>query len=90
MNGKPLHFRGLQIRKAVLEALMTIGMKRASDVILTGCSAGGVATFIHADYVQSILPSGVKYAAMADAGYVKKKYYRLLCMARESEVMVQC
>ena len=30
--------------------------------------AGGLATYLHADYVQSVLPSSTKYHAMADAG----------------------
>ena len=30
--------------------------------------AGGLATYVHADFVQSYLPSGIKYRAMADAG----------------------
>jgi len=32
-------------------------------------TAGGLATYLHTDYVKSILPSSVKYRAMADAGY---------------------
>jgi len=31
-------------------------------------TAGGLATYLHTDYVKSILPSSVKYRAMADAG----------------------
>ena len=30
--------------------------------------AGGLATYIHADYVHSMLPSSIKYHALADAG----------------------
>ena len=30
--------------------------------------AGGLATYIHADYVNSMLPSSIKYHALADAG----------------------
>ena len=33
-------------------------------------TAGGLATFLHADYVGSILPQNVKYRAFADAGFV--------------------
>ena len=29
----------------------------ATDVLLTGCSAGGLATYLHADYVKSVLPN---------------------------------
>ena len=45
-------------------------MNSAEEVILTGCSAGGLATYLHADYVANILPQSVKYRALADAGYV--------------------
>ncbi len=31
--------------------------------------AGGLATYLHADYVQSVLQPSVKYHALADAGY---------------------
>ncbi len=36
---------------------------------LTCHLAGGLATYLHADYVQSALRSTVKYHALADAGY---------------------
>ena len=31
-------------------------------------TAGGLATYFHADYVQNTLPSSTKYKTMADAG----------------------
>lgn len=31
-------------------------------------TAGGLATYIHADYVGTYLPQNVKYRAFADAG----------------------
>lgn len=31
--------------------------------------AGGLATYLHADYVQSVLEPSVEYHALADAGY---------------------
>ena len=45
-------------------------MKNANEVILTGCSAGGLATYVHADYIASIIPQSAKFRAMADAGYI--------------------
>lgn len=45
-------------------------MKNADEVILTGCSAGGLGTYVHADYVASVVPQSAKFQAMADAGYV--------------------
>ena len=46
-------------------------MGKADEVILTGCSAGGLATYLHADYVASVIPQSAKFRAMADAGYVQ-------------------
>lgn len=32
----------------------------STAVLLSGCSAGGLATYLHADYVRSLLPRSVK------------------------------
>lgn len=32
-------------------------------------TAGGLATYLHADLLPALLPKGIKYRAMADAGY---------------------
>jgi O-palmitoleoyl-L-serine hydrolase len=38
-------------------------------VLLTGCSAGGLATYLHADYVASIVPASVtKYRVAPISG----------------------
>ena len=37
-------------------------------------SAGGLATYLHADYIRSKIPSSIPVHAIADAGYV------LLCV----------
>ena len=50
---------------------MNKGMKDAQEVILSGTSAGGLATYIHADYVASVLPQSAKFHALADAGYIR-------------------
>ena len=47
---------------------MTKGLSKADEVILTGCSAGGLATYLHADYVASVIPQSAKYHAIPDAG----------------------
>ena len=51
-SGKPtvaLHFRGLRNFDATIEWALTHGLDRASEVVLTGISAGGVAAMVHAD-----------------------------------------
>lgn len=70
VGGSKLYFRGKAILKALIEHLMQNGMSTATDVMLTGCSAGGLATYLHADYIATLLPDTVvSYKAMADAGY---------------------
>ncbi len=45
------------------------GLNSASKVILTGMSAGGVATLLWADYLKSILPSTTAFVAAPDSGF---------------------
>ena len=66
---KPIWFRGKAIFEALFEDLMTVqSMEMATDVILSGTSAGGVGTYIHADHVRTMLPPTTKFAAVPDAG----------------------
>jgi len=56
----PLYFRGKRIIDAVLDTLLEkMGLAEAEEVLLTGCSAGGLATYLHADYVHDRLKQAV-------------------------------
>ena len=68
-NGVTLHFKGFAILKATLDSLMMKGLNASTEVILTGCSAGGLATYLHADFVKQAIPKTAMYHAIADAGY---------------------
>ena len=47
-NGSPLYFRGRRIIDTVLSHLTeNHGLGDAENVLLTGCSAGGLATYLH-------------------------------------------
>eukprot|EP00946_MAST-07B_sp_MAST-7B-sp1_P000728 g728.t1 len=55
---KPLYFRGKTILDETLKALSTspyFNLAKAKNVMLTGCSAGGLATYLHTDYVHEQL-----------------------------------
>eukprot|EP00747_Dinoflagellata_sp_TGD_P183632 gnl/TRDRNA2_/TRDRNA2_38625_c0_seq1.p1 gnl/TRDRNA2_/TRDRNA2_38625_c0~~gnl/TRDRNA2_/TRDRNA2_38625_c0_seq1.p1 ORF type:complete len:469 (-),score=34.34 gnl/TRDRNA2_/TRDRNA2_38625_c0_seq1:128-1534(-) len=71
MNSSLVYFRGRRILDANIASLMqTHGMNAASAVVLTGHSAGGLATYLHADYVRQKLPASLGfYAAIPDAGF---------------------
>jgi len=61
VGGKKIYYRGYYNLKAIMNALLTQhGMNKATEVILTGGSAGGLATFIHADQIAAMLPKTVK------------------------------
>ncbi|CAL0311734.1 unnamed protein product [Lupinus luteus] len=64
-----LHFRGARVFAAVIEDLLAKGMKNARNAIISGCSAGGLASIIHCDRFRSFLPEGAKVKCISDAGY---------------------
>ncbi|CAE8715037.1 unnamed protein product [Polarella glacialis] len=70
---KPLYFRGRRILDAVLETLFTMGLNKAERVLLTGCSAGGLAAFLHTDYVHTQLkafaPSLTQFKSSPISGF---------------------
>lgn len=73
VNGTVLHWRG----KHILEGGMTDmfknrGLDKATEIVVSGCSAGGLATFLHCDrWAQRIRAEGVssaKIVCMPDSG----------------------
>ncbi|KAF3330516.1 pectin acetylesterase 5-like protein [Carex littledalei] len=68
-NGTTLYFRGERIWKAVMEELLLNGLATAKKALLTGCSAGGLATYIHCDDFKALLPNAETVKCMADGGF---------------------
>ena len=66
--GVPLYFRGKRNFLAAVDYLQKLGMGGAQEVALTGNSAGGLATFYHADALAALLP-GARVWAAPDSGY---------------------
>jgi hypothetical protein len=73
-----LHFRGRSILDAEIESILTErGMSKATDVVISGCSAGGLATFLHCDHWAAAIDkattaqtgAGAKVACMPDSGF---------------------
>ena len=67
----PFYYRGRRILRATLRDLISRrGLDRSSTVVLSGHSAGGLATYLLADYVHSLLPATVtSFSAAPDAGF---------------------
>ncbi|XP_057956984.1 pectin acetylesterase 12-like [Malania oleifera] len=63
-----LYFRGQNIWEAAMEELMSIGMRSADQALLSGCSAGGLASIIHCDEFRDLFPNTTKVKCLSDAG----------------------
>lgn len=64
-----LRFRGQRIWQAIMEDLLAKGMDKAEQALLTGCSAGGLTTFLHCDEFRDLLPETAIVKCMPDAGF---------------------
>ncbi|KAM3397425.1 pectin acetylesterase 11-like [Capsicum galapagoense] len=64
-----LYFRGARIFKAVMEDLWSKGMKNAENAILSGISAGGLATILNCDKFKCLIPENARVKCIADAGF---------------------
>jgi len=74
VGNSTLYFRGRAILDAEIEDLLSRrGMKEATDVVISGCSAGGLATFLHCDYWAKAIglatDGAAKVACMPDSGF---------------------
>ncbi|KAI5430905.1 hypothetical protein KIW84_035155 [Lathyrus oleraceus] len=54
---------------AAIEELMSQGMHNAEQALLSGCSAGGLASILHCDEFQNLLPKSCKVKCRSDAGF---------------------
>jgi hypothetical protein len=76
-TGATLHFRGRRILDAVLETLATdsFGLSKATDVLLSGCSAGGLSAILHADAIGDSLATRIapatlrRFKVVPDSGF---------------------
>lgn len=63
-----LYFRGQRLYSAAMEDLMSKGMRSANQVLLSGCSAGGLATVLHCDEFRALFPEETEVKCLIDAG----------------------
>ncbi|KAH6770881.1 Pectinacetylesterase family protein [Perilla frutescens var. hirtella] len=64
-----LYFRGQRIWQAIILDLLPKGLGQAKKALLSGCSAGGLATFLHCDNFSSYLPQNASVKCLSDAGF---------------------
>jgi hypothetical protein len=65
-NGTVLHFRGRYILNALFDHL---NLSRATDVVIGGCSAGGIHVLAHLDAMRAMLPPTAEVSGFADSGF---------------------
>ncbi|CAK9044767.1 unnamed protein product [Durusdinium trenchii] len=66
-----LYFRGHRILMATMESLMETmgqGTGLATDLIVGGCSAGGLTVWLHLDYIRRLMPSSVRVVGLPQCG----------------------
>uniref|UniRef100_A0A452YTP3 Pectin acetylesterase n=1 Tax=Aegilops tauschii subsp. strangulata TaxID=200361 RepID=A0A452YTP3_AEGTS len=64
-----IYMRGQRIWDAIIADLLTKGLAKAEKVLLSGCSAGGLATFFHCDNLGELLGGVATVKCMSDAGF---------------------
>jgi len=70
VGASQVFFRGRFIREAVVHFLRREhAMDSATDVVLAGCSSGGISALFAADAWRRLMPSAARFAVFADSGY---------------------
>lgn len=64
-----MYFRGQRIWQAIMRDLMAKGMDKADQGLLSGCSAGGLASFLHCDNFRDHFNKHAKVKCLGDAGF---------------------
>jgi hypothetical protein len=69
VGNSTIFYRGHRILRANIAALKARGLDAATEVVISGCSAGGLATYLHADAWGAALPNAKKVTALPDSGF---------------------
>ena len=67
--GSTVTFRGIKNLDGVVGFAKAHGLNKATEFVVTGGSAGGLSTFLHADRFAAALPKGCKAHAAPVVGY---------------------
>eukprot|EP01130_Rhizamoeba_saxonica_P006910 TRINITY_DN2773_c0_g1_i1.p1 TRINITY_DN2773_c0_g1~~TRINITY_DN2773_c0_g1_i1.p1 ORF type:complete len:234 (-),score=43.36 TRINITY_DN2773_c0_g1_i1:456-1106(-) len=68
-QGSNLFYRGFRVLKAVKKDLEKYGLDNSSNVVISGCSAGGLATYLHLDWWSDNLPNANVVVGLPDSGF---------------------
>lgn len=69
MGSNVIYYRGARIRRQMAATfLANLSLASATDVLVTGGSAGGLSTYLHADFWADVVPQA-KTVALPDSGF---------------------
>jgi len=69
-QGHPLHFKGFRNLQAYKYDLdFNRKFRQATDVVISGCSAGGLATYLHLDWWREHIIHRTKVVGLPDSGF---------------------
>ncbi|KAM7507385.1 hypothetical protein LguiA_017838 [Lonicera macranthoides] len=68
-NRSKVYLRGARVFDAIMEDLLERGMKDASNALLSGCSAGGLASIMHCDKFRALIATTARVKCLSDGGY---------------------
>ncbi|KAJ6978259.1 pectin acetylesterase 9-like [Populus alba x Populus x berolinensis] len=64
-----LYFRGQKIWEAIILDLLPKGLGNADKALLSGCSAGGLSSFLQCENFYRALPTNTSVKCLSDAGF---------------------
>mmetsp|Transcript_20847 Transcript_20847/g.18385 ORF Transcript_20847/g.18385 Transcript_20847/m.18385 type:complete len:111 (-) Transcript_20847:160-492(-) len=70
-DGSSIYYRGRRIMMAVFQELVNnYNFNSATDVLVSGCSAGAAAVYGHSDYIRNTyVPANANFMAMPDSAF---------------------
>ena len=75
LQGTGLYVRGQRIWEEAIQHLLSMGMSSADQVLLTACSAGGLAAILHCDQFSAFFAGrNTTVKCLADAGLFLDAY----------------
>jgi len=68
-NGASLYFRGFRNLNAYQQDLWSRNLNKAVHVVISGCSAGGLATYLHLDWWREHFSTATHVIGLPDSGF---------------------
>lgn len=74
VGGASLNYAGYNITVETIEDLdRRYHLRKATDVVFSGCSAGGIRIYAHLDFLRGMLPLSTRVVGLADSGFYLDK-----------------